>query len=69
VETPRICIIAKLSVRVPGPSSVLDGPGTQTESFAIINIRGVSTKSKTLLIIHHANLQGTYQSKICTCLI
>ena len=50
METPRIFIMAKLSIRELGSSSVLmiistdEDPSSRIESFAIINIRGVSTK-------------------------
>ena len=45
VETPRKFIIAKLSIRKLGSSSVLyEDPSLRIESFAIINLRGVSTK-------------------------
>ena len=56
VETPRKFITAKLSIRKPGSSSVLiillystdEDPGLQIESFAVINLRGVST-NKTII--------------------
>ena len=53
VETPRKFIIAELSLRKLGSSSVLiiffiistdEDPSLQIESSAIINLRGVSTK-------------------------
>ena len=60
VETPRKFIIAKLSICKLGSSSALhnitdedpsivisthdEDPSLRTESFAIINLRGVSTK-------------------------
>ena len=58
VETPRKFIIAELSIRKLGSSSVLiilplhyytiistdEDPSLQIESSAIINLRGVSTK-------------------------
>ena len=52
VETPRKYIIAKLSTRKLGSSSALiilinstdENPSLRIESFAIINLRGVSTK-------------------------
>ena len=45
VETPRKFIIAKLSIRKLGSSSVLIVPSSlPIESFAIISLRGVSTK-------------------------
>ena len=53
VETPRKFIFAKLSIRKLGFSSVLitcivistdEGPSLRIESFAKINLRGVSTK-------------------------
>jgi hypothetical protein len=62
VETPRKFITAKLSIRKPGSSSVLyiiiiiimlhiistnEDPGLRIESFAVINLRGVST-NKTI---------------------
>ncbi len=50
VVTPRNFIIAKLSIRKPGSSSVLiiadEDPGLRIESFAIIKLRGVTTKFK-----------------------
>jgi hypothetical protein len=56
VETPRKFITAKLSIREPGTSSVLiihiistdEDPGSRIESFAVINLRGVST-NKTII--------------------
>jgi hypothetical protein len=58
VETPRKFITAKLSTRKPGSSSVLiicahiistdEDPGLRIESFAVINLRGVST-NKTII--------------------
>jgi hypothetical protein len=56
VETPRKFITAKLSIRKPGSSSVLinmctdEDPGLQIESFAVINLCGVST-NKTIYFI------------------
>ena len=53
VETPRKFITAELSIRKPGSSSVLiiiitdEDPGLWIESFAVINLRGVST-NKTI---------------------
>jgi hypothetical protein len=52
VETPRKFITAKLSIRKPGSSSVLiicdEDPGLRIESFAVINLCGVST-NKTII--------------------
>jgi hypothetical protein len=54
VETPRKFITAKLSIRKPGSSSVQhiistdEDPGLRIESFAVINLRGVST-NKTII--------------------
>ena len=56
VETPRKFITAKLSIRKPGSSSVLiicillayEDPGLRIESFAVINLRDVST-NKTII--------------------
>jgi hypothetical protein len=45
VETPRKFITVKLSIRKPGSSSVLI---IRIESFAVINLRGVST-NKTII--------------------
>ena len=57
VETPRKFIIAKLSIRELGSSSVLiilalhDGdPSLRIERFAIINLRGVSTKLNKYIV-------------------
>ena len=46
LETPRKFSIAKLSIRKLGFSSVStdEDPSLRIESFAIINLRGVSTK-------------------------
>ena len=52
VETPRKFIIAELSIRKLGSSSVVfisiistdEDPSLRIESSAIINLRGVSTK-------------------------
>ena len=50
VVTPRNFIIAKLSIRKPGSSSDIistdEDPGLRIESFAIIKLRGVTTKYK-----------------------
>jgi hypothetical protein len=58
VETPRKFITAKLSIRKPGPSSVLiiciitdEDPGLRIESFAVINLRGVSQTKSILCFI------------------
>ena len=66
VDTPRNFIIAKLSIRKPGSSLVLiksidfistdEDPGLRIESFAIIKLRGVSTKLN-IIFFHHANFQ------------
>jgi hypothetical protein len=62
VETPRKFTTAKLSIRKPGSSSVLiicmcsyyystdEDPGLRIESFAVINLRGVST-NKTIIYL------------------
>ena len=56
VETPRKFITAKLSIRKHGSSSVLniistdEDPGLRIESFAVINLRGVST-NKTIIVL------------------
>ena len=63
--TPRNFIIAKLSIRKPGSSSVLikssanndEDPGLRIESFAIIKLRGVTTKLN-IIFFHHANFKG-----------
>jgi hypothetical protein len=63
VETPRKCITAKLSIRKPGSSSVLiiclchlistdEDPGLRIESFAVINLRGVST-NKAIITVYY----------------
>ena len=58
VEKPRKFITAKLSIRKPGSSSVLyiiihiistdEDSGLRIESFAVINLLGVST-NKTII--------------------
>ena len=48
VETPRKFIIAELSIRKLGSSSVMktdEDPSLRIESSAIINLRGVFTKN------------------------
>ncbi len=56
VVTPRNFIIAKLSIRKRGSSSVLhhfistdEDPGLRIESFAIIKLRGVTTKLNIII--------------------
>ena len=60
VETPRKFITAKLSIRKCGSSSALiichiistdEDPGLRIESFAVINLRSVST-NKTIIWIY-----------------
>ena len=61
METPRKFITAKLSIRKPGSSSVLiicthiistdEDPGLRIESFAVINLRGVSTNKTIIYLI------------------
>ena len=72
METPRKFIIAELSIRKLGSSSVLiilayyyiistdEDPSLRIESSAIINLRGVSTK----LNMFKYNLEFDFQSKI-----
>ena len=51
VETPRKFIIAELSIRKLGSSSVLIvDPSLRIESSAIINLRGVSTKLNKYIV-------------------
>jgi hypothetical protein len=38
-----------------------EDPGLRIESFAVINLRGVST-NKTIIFYRHANIQRTYIS-------
>ena len=53
METPRKFITAKLSIRKPADLHIKtistdltdEDPGLQIESFAVINLRGVSTNS------------------------
>ena len=52
VETPSKFTIAKLSIRKLGSSSVLKihyYPNLRIESFAIINLRGLSTKLNVIV--------------------
>ena len=55
METPRKFITAKLSIRKPGSLSVListdEDPGLRIESFAVINLRGVSTNETIICFI------------------
>ena len=37
-----------------------EDPGLRIESFAVINLRGVSTNKKYYMFYRHANLQRTY---------
>ena len=76
VETPRKFIIAELSIRKLGSSSVLiilstvliivsiistdEDPSLGIESSAIINLRGVSTKLNKYIVFTMQNVQGTY---------
>ena len=58
VETPRKFTFAKLSIRKLGSSSVLndEDPSLRIEIFAILNLRGVSTKLYfTVSLLQHAN--------------
>ena len=59
METPRKFIIAELSIRKLGSSSVLiirdedhsdEDPSLRIESSAIINLRGVSTKLNKYIV-------------------
>ena len=53
METPRKFIIAELSICKLGSSSVLitdEDPSLRIESFAIINLRGVSTKLNKYIV-------------------
>jgi hypothetical protein len=73
VETPRKFITPKLSIRKPGSSSVMliicfillalmkahEDQGLRIESFAVINLRGVSTNKKYYMFYRQANLQRT----------
>ena len=71
METPRKFITAKLSICKPGSSSLPirnhnistiiiistdEDPGLRIESFAVINLRGVSTNKKYDVFYRHANL-------------
>ena len=70
METPRKFITAKLSIRKPADLHIKtimtistdltdEDPGLQIESFAVINLRGVSTNKKYYMFYRHANLQRT----------
>jgi hypothetical protein len=41
-------------------SSIDEDPGSHIESFAVINLRGVSTNKKYHMFYRHAILQRTY---------
>ena len=72
VETPRKFITTKLSIRKPGSSSVLlllhiistdEDPGLRIESFAVINLRGIST-NKTIKCMYSFNAHmATFRSQ------
>ena len=65
VETPRKFIIAELSIRKLGSSSVLyEDPSLRIESSAIINLRGVSTKLNKYIVF----TMQTYKKLIHTVL-
>jgi hypothetical protein len=71
VETPRKFITAKLSIRKPGSSSVLkictdEDPGLRIESFAVINLRGVST-NKTIYFIAMKTYKELINESCFTC--
>ena len=56
METPRKFIVAKLSIRKLGSSSGIiistdEDPSLRIESFAMITLRGVSTKSYFYVIL------------------
>ena len=54
METPRKFITAKLII------STDEDPGLRIESFAVINLRGVSTnKTGYYIFYRHANIQRT----------
>jgi hypothetical protein len=40
-----------------------EDPGLRIESFAVINLRGVSTNKKYYMFYCHANIQRTYCSR------
>ena len=70
VVTPRNFIIAKLSIGKPGSSSVLkisdiiitdEDPGLPIESFAIIKLRGVTTKYKKYIRKCFLTVIGRFQ--------
>ena len=70
VETPRKFIIAELSIRKLGSSSVLiciistdEDPSLRIESSAIINLRGVSTKLNRYIVF----TMQTYKKLIAIC--
>ena len=83
VETPRKFITAKLSIRKPGSSSVLicallllllsfsstdEDPGLRIESFAVINLRGVSTNKTIIYFIAmqtYKELKSMYVISVC----
>jgi hypothetical protein len=48
VETPRKFITAKLSIHI---ISTDEDPGLRIESFAVINLRGVSTNKTIIYLI------------------
>ena len=59
METPYKFITAKLSIRKPGFMRSVN-PSLRIESFAVINLRGISTNKKYYMFYRHANLQRTY---------
>ena len=77
VETPRKFTIAELPIRKLGSSSVLiikkkikkiradENPSLRIESFAIVNLRGVSTKLYFNLIF----TMQTYKNTLVNCFL
>jgi hypothetical protein len=70
VETPRKFITAKLSIRKPGSSSVLiicpdEDPGLRIESFAVINLRGVSTNKTIIYLGKSLKITSLFPQNLC----
>ena len=63
VETPRKLIIAKLSIgKLDGTISTDEDPSLRIESFAIINLRGISTDPNPFANIVSQTLNCLYIS-------
>ena len=76
MKAPRKFAIAKLSIRKLGPPSVLiilvviistdEDPSLRIESFAVINLRGVSTKLNKYIVITMQTYKKVNKKTTCS---